>query len=224
MQKTIISRLVWLVVLTVLLVGCGTPAIPPTPTPFPTQTPTATTVPPTNTPIPTDTPAPTFTPTSMPTQSFDTLLEALFAVAEGVGTPGAAAYDPEKAGIHPIVIKTDSNQVEDWNTNLPAAWRPHHVSQVELVVMLNFIDNQIDVKRYIVRHSGNGSFFVRSYRVDTEVILLEARTGRKIGYTVFQGGEPPTLIDHLPAGTTALYGTTVAYETLQLWLKSFVEK
>ncbi len=224
MQKTRFSHVVCLVVLTVLLVACGTPAIPPTPTPLPTQTPTATAIPPTNTPIPTDTPVPTFTPTAVPTQSLITMIEALNAVTEGDGIPDAAAYDPDRSGIHPILINAPINQVNEWNTSLPDSWRPLNISQLELVAVLYFHNTQIDVRRYIVRHNSVGSFAVRSYRVDTEVILFEARTGEKVARTVFEGGEPPTLTDTLPAGTTALYGTTVASEVLQLWLKSFVEK
>jgi hypothetical protein len=152
------------------------------------------------------------------------MIDALSAVIEGKGFPDAAVYDPDESGIHPILINAPVDQVDGWNSSLPDSWRPLNVSQVELVAVLYFHNTQIDVKRYIVRHNGAGSFFVRSYRVDTEVILFEARTSKKVARTMFEGGEPPPLIDHLPAGTTALYGSTVAYETLQLWLKSFVEK
>jgi len=152
------------------------------------------------------------------------MIQTLSALTDGNGLAIAAAYDPGKQGVHPILIDAPANQVEGWNASLPAAWRPVNVSQVELVARLSFHNLTMGARRYFLRGSGAGGVFIRTYRVDTEVFVIEARTGKLIANTLFKGGPAPSLPDHLPAGTTGLYGTTIAYETLQLWLKSYVEK
>lgn len=225
MQKARWPRLVWLVVMAALLANCGTMASPPTPSP--TQPPpTLTPIPSTETPVPTDTPTsvPTDTATAAPTQSLHSIIDALLSVASGSGVIEAAAYDPNKKGSHPIIIISSKDQ-DGWNKSLPAFWRPLYVNQVELVAALNYPQTQIEVQRYLgAASSTNKGGFIRSYRVDTEVILREAQTGKLVAQTTFLGGNPPPLPKQLPAGTQAIYGSLTDYQTVQLWLKEFVER
>ena len=175
-------------------------------------------------PIPTDTLVPTVAPTftAAPTQSISTIVEALRDAAEGRGVPEAAAYDSQKSGVHPIVIfSADADIVTDWNAELPDAWRAQSVSLAELVAVVTNQQVKIDRGHYF----GKGiSLYVWSIRIDTEVILRETRTGATVAAYTFPGGDPPALKSSYPVGTTAVYGTLVAYETVELWLKSFVEK
>ena len=218
MQNKSLTRWLWLFLLVVLILGCGTPAIPPTPTPLPTLTLTATPIPPTDTPVPTDTPTPTVTP--VPTQSLDDILEALMPAAQGSEVAEAAAYDLSKPGIHPIVFIAAKDQ-DGWNESLPVEWQPSNVSQVELVAVVRIIYVIFGADRYNV--PGGGYVIVKTYRVDTEILLREAKTGRLITSTIFKGGPVPTLKPRLPAGTTNLYGDPVPFGTIQLWLKDYVE-
>jgi hypothetical protein len=220
MQNKGLTRWLWLFLLVILILGCGTPAIPPTPTPLPTLTSTSTPIPPTETPVPTDTPTPTFTP--VPTQSLDEIIEAVMPAAEGNEVAEAAAYDLSKPGIHPIVFIAAKDQ-DDWNESLPVEWRPTHVSQAELVAVIRLVYMKFAVQRYRTPGAAGGGVFVRAYRVDTEVLLREAKTGNLIATTIFKGGPAPALPDRLPAGTTALYGDLVPFGTIQLWLKDYVE-
>jgi len=159
----------------------------------------------------------------MPTQSIATIVEALRAAAEGRPVSGAAPYDPKQSGVHPLVVFSANQKVADeWNAELPEAWLPLNVSKTELVVVITYIEVEIEKARYI--GPGTGIFFIRRIRRDIEVILREALTGVTVASTVFKGGEPPTLKSRFPVGTTALYGTDVPYEIVHLWLKSFVEK
>ncbi len=221
MKRKSATQLILFVILATLLVSCGEPAILPTPTVtlLPTLTPTLTPIPPTETPLPTATS--TLTPTPIPTQSLSLISDALLPAAQGMEVAEAAVYDPYKAGIHPIVFIAANDQ-KWWNNNLPESWRPSNVSQVELVAVLRFINDQIEAQRY--RMSGGGLVTVRSYRVDTEVMLREARTGNLIATTLFRGGPSPALPHKIPAGTQAFYGDIVAYEIVELWLKDYVEK
>jgi hypothetical protein len=224
MHESKFVRLIGVAVLTAAILGCrvfsGSPAAPP----IPTQPPTFTSIPPTdtpiptNTPIPTDTPVPTFTPA--PAQSLETIIDAVELVAQGKGVKEAAPYKPGP-GVHPIVIIAPAKEQVEWNTSLPAAWQPSNVSQVELVAVVRYINVEVEKARYIGK--GTGIVFVSRIRIDTEIILREAQTGQTVASTTFRGGEPPTLPKSLPIGTTALYGTSVAYETAQAWLKAYVE-
>lgn len=224
MQRVRLTHLFCLVALATSLVGCGVLTSPPTPTPTATQPPpTSTPVPPTNTPVPTDTALPTDTPTPVPTQSLMSLVNALTVVASGNGVAEAAAYDPSKIGSHPIVIISSKDQ-DGWNDNLPVSWKPLYVGQVELVAALNYSQTQIEHRIYYLRGSGAGGVSVGSYRVDTEVVLREAQTGELIARATFKGGKTPPLPNRLPAGTQAVYGSIVDYQTVQDWLSSFVEK
>ena len=181
----------------------------------------------TNTPIPlpTDTLVPTIAPTftAAPTQSISTIVEALMAAAEGRGVPEAAAYNPKKTGIHPIVIySADADTVDEWNAELPDTWRAQSVSQAELVAVVIYHEIVVDRARYTAK--GMGIFFLNRVRTDTEVILREAQTGLNVSSATFQGGEPPTLKSGYDQIITAVYGTLVSYETVEVWLKSFVDK
>ncbi len=193
----------------------------PTPTFTPTFTPTNTPLP-TFTPTQTNTPLPTFTPTltPVPEQPFAEIVAALKPASEGKGVPEAAAYDQSKPGIHPIVFFSSKDQ-EGWNNSLPVSWRPLHVSQAELVALVRYNNVEVEKARYIGK--GTGIFYVSRMRVDTEVILREAQTGMSIVSNTFRGGEPPKLPPSLPIGTTAVYGPSVAYETVLAWLKPYVE-
>jgi hypothetical protein len=203
-------------------------AIPGLSTAVPTQAPINI---PANTPIntpvppPTDAPIPTIAPTftAAPTQSISTIVEVLMAAAEGRGVSEAAAYNPKKTGIHPIVIySADADTVDEWNAELPDTWRAQSVSQAELVAVVIYHEIVIDRARYTAK--GMGIFFLNRVRTDTEVILREAQTGLNVSSATFQGGDPPTLKSGYDQIITAVYGTLVSYETVELWLKSFVEK
>lgn len=180
---------------------------------------------PTNTPlppVPTDTPVPTVEPTAVPTQSISSIVEVLRDAAEGREVPEAAAYDPKKSGVHPIVIFSANQEiVDEWNAELPDAWRAQSVSLAELVAVVT--NQQVKLERG--HYFGSGvSLYIWRIRTDTEVIVREARTGDTVAAYTFQGGDPPTLKSRFPIGTTALYGTLVPYEIVELWLQSFVEK
>lgn len=225
MQTSRWTRLHGLVMAAALILGCSVLTSPPTPTPVPTQPPTATAVPATATPVPTNTslptPTPTFTATAIPTQSLEEIIAAVMPVTQRRGVDKAAEYEPDKPGIHPIVIIASREQ-EEWNQNLPAAWVPLHISQTELVAIITYKEVVVEQARYIGK--GTGIVFVKRVRVDTEVVIRDAKTGLDVAFNMFDGGEPPVLPKTLPLGTQALYGTSVAYETMIEWLRTYVEK
>jgi len=192
-----------------------TPIILPTSTALPNDMPTA---------IPTETPATTSTPTlaPVPTQSLSSIIEALTTAAQGNGVPEAAAYDKNKTGIHPIVILAPSEEQDEWNSSLPVSWLPSNISQTELIASVRYIEVQVEQARY-KGPAGVGIVFIKRTRIDTEIVIRETQTGVVVASTIFMGSDPPPLPRSLPLGTTAYYGTSVAYETAQLWLKDFVE-
>lgn len=152
------------------------------------------------------------------------MIEALKMVAQGSGATDAAAYDPGKSGVHPIVMFAKSNElIDEWNSSLPASWRPLNISQAELVAVIMYRNVDLNTTRYHVRGE-SGWIYVTRIRMDVAVILYEARTGATIASTVFTGGEPPSFPPTLSSSTTALYGTSVPHETMMDWLKPFVEK
>jgi hypothetical protein len=235
----------WIIIAVVGVIGCvcmlavglalglglgGKFALPMLSTPVPIFTPTA---PATSTALPTDIPTaiptstetpvplPTATFTMAPTQELSSIVEALRAAAEGRGVEDAAAYDQTKPGVHPIVIVAPSDEVDEWNSSLPVSWRSLSVSQTELVVLVTYTNVTLERKQFF----GKGfNMWVSTVRIDSEVILREAKTGRTVSSIVFTGGDPPALpnhFDHIPP--SVFYGTSVAYETVQLWLKDFVE-
>jgi hypothetical protein len=148
------------------------------------------------------------------------MVEVLRPAGQGVGVPEAAAYDPNKSGVHPIVIIATYEDNKLWNSYMPVSWRPMNVNQAELVAL--FLYSEVVVES--VRVTRGGSIFKNRIRVDTEIILREALTGKTIATTFFKGGEPPEFPPGHYRGITAYYGTKVAYETVELWLKEFVEK
>jgi hypothetical protein len=222
MIKQGFPRLFWSMVLVTLLAGCGVVANPPTPTPLPSPTlppPTSTPIPPTETPVPTNTP--TLTP--IPTQSLSSMIDALKVVSQGSGVAEAAAYDPGKSGIHPVVFVSPLDEVENLNSSLPDSWRASFVNQTELVVVVSYRYVKLNATRYKISGQ-SGWIFVTRIRIDTVVTLYEAQTGETVAYTVIAGGEPPSFPPSLPPGVDSLYGETVPYEKVQEWMKPHVVK
>ncbi len=222
MRKTGLTRLFLMIVMAALVLGCGIEwTDPPTPTPVPTATFTATPIPPTKTPLPTDTPSPT--PTPLPTQSLSSLVAELQPVAKGGGVPDAAEYVPSRKGVHPIVILARDNEVDEWNSDLPVSWRPVNLGQVELVASIGYREVDLNTTRY--RMPGQSGWIpVTRVRIDTVVTLYEAQSGEVIETKVFTGVEPIGFPPSLPGGTQYLFGEKVSHETIQEWLKDFVEK
>ena len=100
--------------------------------------------------------------------------------AEGRGVPEAAAYNPKKSGIHPIVIySADADTVDEWNDELPDTWRAQSVSQTELVAVAIYHEIVVERARYTAK--GMGIFFLNRIRTDTEVILREAQPLQQSG-------------------------------------------
>jgi hypothetical protein len=220
MYKARLTRLFWLVMLMALLAGCGAPASPPTPTPMPPSpspipSATFTPLPPTETPtpLPTDTPTPTVTP--LPTQSISSIANALMPVTQGSGVTEAAAYDPNKPGVHPIIVITVEDQAQ-WNNGLPESWRPMNVGQTELVVSIRI--NRVVVETKLIKMVG----FLNRFRTDTEIWLREAQTGKLIVHTIFEGEDPPQF--HGWVNATTIIGAPIPAAVVVDWLKGFVEK
>jgi hypothetical protein len=210
----------------------GKLAIPGLTTSVPTQVPviipSITPIPPfINTPVPqpTNAPIPTVAPpvTVAPPQSISSIVDALRSVADGNGVSAAASYDPRKSGIHPIVFYSgDADIVDEWNAELPDAWRGQNVSQTELVAVL--INHEVVVDRARYTAKGMGIFFLNRIRTDTEVILREAKTGTIVATVTFPGGDPPTLKSGYDKIITAVYGTLVPYGAVEAFLKQYIEK
>jgi hypothetical protein len=198
---------------------------PPTPTPAPTATLTATatlTPTPTDTPTPTPTDTPTQTATPAPPQSLDDIVDALILVIQGFGLEDAAAYDPTKPGVHPIIIISPEKQTE-WNQSLPEDWHPSSVGNTELVSVLKFTNVLVETRYFYIYRYGKAES--KRYRRDSEVWLFEAKTGKQIGYMLFTGSEPPSFPGgRMTINDTTIIGPPVSTTTLQLWLLPYVEK
>jgi hypothetical protein len=134
----------------------------------------------------------------------------------------AAAYEKGKSGTHPIVILAPDDEVEDWNSSLPALWQAMNVSQTELVASVSY--REVELNRIRYRVSGGGSVYVMRIRIDTVITLYEAQTGATIDTITFQGVEPVGFPSRLPYGTQYLFGEKASHETVIDWLKEFVEK
>lgn len=221
MNASKLTRLIGLVALTAVILGCSVFSGPPAPTPIPTQPPTSTPVPPTNTPLPTNTPVPTATETSIPAQPLTTIIEAVKPAVQGAGVSDAAAYDRGKSGTHPVVIVAPSDEEADWNESLPESWIPRNVSQTELVVSISYREVELNKTRY--KGQGTGWIYVTRIRLDTVVTLYEAQTGDVVDTYTFKGADPVGFPPSLPYGTQYLYGTTVDYDTVIEWLRPYVE-
>jgi hypothetical protein len=212
-------RLFCIIMMTAILGGCGAFANPTTPTPLPTLTPlplTDTPVPPSDTPVPTDTPAPTATP--VPTQTIDVIVNLLKPVVEGTGVPEAAAYDPDKPGIHPLIFISPINQGV-YDISLPKTWIPPNIGQAELVAVLQFNYVLIDWRRY-----RQPDIVIGRYRTDTDVYIHEARTGKLIASTTFQGGLPLPFPSVKTDPRADIKGDAPYAEMILIWLKQYVEK
>jgi hypothetical protein len=152
----------------------------------------------------------------------DDIVDALILVIQGFGADDAAAYDPMKPGIHPIVIISPVKQIE-WNQSLPEEWRPSSVNNTELVAVLKFTNVLVELRYFYIYRYGDAES--KRYRRDSEVWLFEAKTGKQVGYMLFTGDEPPSFPGQkMTFDDTTIIGQPVSATVLQQWLYPFVEK
>jgi hypothetical protein len=206
--------------LTLNILSTPVPTLPPTAEATLTPLATATLVPSaTNTPEP----PPTATFTMAAPQSLSEIVSALQSAAEGRPVSDAAAYDPKKSGIHPIIFYAASQElVDEWNGALSDAWRSKNVGMTELVAVIKYNDVVLERKQFF---TSGGNVWVSAIRRDTEIILREAKTGISVATITYKGGNPPGIPSHFSSRPpSAFYGTSVDSATVMLWLKDFVEK
>ena len=156
----------------------------------------------------------------MPTQSSETIANALVGLADNVGVPEAAAYDKSQPGPHRIILLTQEGELyANYFDLLPESWKPAYVSETELVAMITFQQAVQSTQKY---HDSQGNTYTfRRIREDFLVRLKEAKTGKVISEKLFLG-QPPPHFTNTRYTTDDVVGNPPKVEDIQDWLKEYV--
>ena len=201
--------------------GCNTEPnlfISPTPTSSPT---------PISSPIPTSSPTPIFTPIPI----IHAIASAMLPIISGQGVPGAAVYDSDEPGPHPVMLMTTSGTayvekleevslggsnyytLDDWNELLPYEWSPASINETELVVLIGpEQEYNLGYQTYSVGPN------ITAYQYEVDMELRESRTGQTLATYTFKGSDPRPFPEQAPINQKRLEGTHLLYTDLEAWL------
>lgn len=119
-------------------------------------------------------------------QNREAVLE-LASVAEGIGVPAAATFNPANPGTHRLVILANEGELHPWHGGLPVDWLPSSVSEVSLVVVVKEEWVKLDSAVYRGTH---GNFTAYRQRHEIVIELWEAKTGKIIESHTMKGSVP----------------------------------
>jgi hypothetical protein len=143
------------------------------------------------------------------------MLAALADVCSWQGVEGAAAY--EGADPHPVVLVASDGMNHAWSDQLPDAWEPESLADVELVACVHpEREVAIEVCQY------NGPDITR-YRNEVEIRLMAARTGAQVAATVVRGTDPRECQQMEDYDLVRLEGSHVSYDDVEAWLRLHAE-
>jgi hypothetical protein len=160
---------------------------------------------------------------------------ALAAIREGVEV---ATYEPERAGVHPIVLLDGFDHGSSpypqageprrwspgsWTFTMPETWwEPDEgIAQVQLVAHVYRMEDTLQVCPYMLRGIPSN---VTRVRERAEVALHAAATGEPVAQATLNGPEPRACRESEPAGLSLLTGGPVEIEALLGWLRPYVEQ
>ncbi len=131
----------------------------------------------------------------------------------------AAEYDPHDPGTHRLVILDISGKPHEWNNNIPAAWRPTSIDEVELVVVIGpEIEIWLGTQDYFYP-SGKRAPSISRYQRVLDVTVYEARTGNTLWIQRLEGPLPDRFPATAPEWQIRLIGDHVASSSLVEWLE-----
>ncbi len=153
---------------------------------------------------------------SVPGQS-DRAVETAARVKPGQGVETAAAYDPQAAGPHRLVLVDETGKPHEWNSQLPLDWKSDPTNGTELVIRLETAKKSLETMAY------QGGPPITSWQQDLQVQVLEARTGRLIDSFALQGSTPGHFPEKADVRQIRLNGLPVSYRELEEALRPFVK-
>lgn len=149
---------------------------------------------------------------------------ALKAACGGTGIEGAADYDPDAPGPHPVVILDEKGRPHEWSDLIPAEWYPASVAGAELVVCVGDEDEtKVDECQYVDEFWGTRERVPR-LQLARSFSVVVAQTGETLSDETLSGAMPPSCPARMEgqAGTFKVRGEGPAYSDLEVWLKPFV--
>ena len=197
--------------------GDGTTTEPATDSTAPESTiaeTTTTTTPPTTT---TTTTPPTTTTTTTTTTPIEKIIDACSVSCRAEPVPQAAAF--QGAGPHPVVLLGAEGQEHPWSNDLPAAWRPPTVNDVQLVTVVG-PEQEIVIEVCPYTPPPN----ITRYRYQTDIRLVEASTGVTLVSTVLVGADPRDCRQQEAMSLTRLDGEPVTAQQVEDWLRPVVSE
>jgi hypothetical protein len=141
-------------------------------------------------------------------------------VCQGEAVDEAAAYDPARSGVHPVVVLDGEGVVGQGSFCTPESWAPSSLEQAELVLCAAFGES-------LIRTCSYEDGYTRDLYVESaEVKLREARTGTLVAEATVlaqASTECPTM---LIVSEGEKSGKIVQEEPVDLaaWLRTYVEK
>ena len=156
--------------------------------------------------------------------TFQRYIEKYSPISRGVGFNKTTNYT-SGLGPHPIVLMTFGGNRHKWTTEIPSAWRPKSISDVELVLCVHKEGKKL-IERcgpYIIQVGGTIYYY---YIVRMQFILNAdlyiAKTGERIASFTLGGGIPCSCEAIEYRKKNEIYGSHVSFSQLKDAIQPYV--
>jgi len=138
--------------------------------------------------------------------------EGLAVLSRGTGVPQAAAFN-KSAENHPLVTLKANGTLHIWQDRLQPDWKAESVEETELAIIMP------SQKRTLLQTAtyASGAPPLKRYQYDLDVRVLEARTGKPLGYKHFQTVARP--IRPLENWAMTELGDPVSWREVNQWVR-----
>jgi len=150
------------------------------------------------------------------------VLKAMEPVVVGQGVANAAEYDPNRPGLHRLVVLNTSGAPHEWNDDLPPEWIPSSVDKTELVVVIH-PEREVDLGSQTYVNQAGQEVEVHRIRYEMDVDAREARTGNVLWTYTLRGTDPGPFPYEL-RGNVGLRGEPVTPTALETLLKCRIQQ
>jgi hypothetical protein len=138
--------------------------------------------------------------------------DTLASVCRGVGVPEAAPFQ-KSADPHPAVVLKPNGMIHKWTERLAPDWLAESVEETQLVIVLT--PQHCTLLQTITYP--NGAPPIKRFQYDLDARVLEARTGKLVGFKHFQTVARPVRPQEVWQLTEL--GDPVAWHDVNVWLK-----
>lgn len=137
---------------------------------------------------------------------------------QAIEKANAWKWDTERAPMVAVLLK-DTGSLHSWHAKLPVEMRSESVEDTEMILV---VGSQRRSLVEIIKYKQRGAPPIRRYRYQVNVWLVEAKTGKIIGFKDFESEPRP--VNPTEYWDTTVIGTPVEHREVFQWFTAEVQR